>query len=210
MRAQKHSSSLIGWRCQQSRRPSWRPREGENMVGRLGGGSCAGVFKVKKKRWFCDGNRSVGLFWYVCCSLNGIWSTYWLKMQLANHSMTSESKHQSDWYPENSLACWIKHNHNSQRACKQECHKLPLPAFRCWNPPLFLGQEPPLHPQKFLRGSFYWCHACPHVTCGWKILTGSGGSFGPHAIVLNLRVFHFRWMELHLIINFPYMAVKSR
>ena len=48
MQAQKHSSSPIGWRCQQSRRPSWRPREGENMVGRLGEGSCAGVFKVKK------------------------------------------------------------------------------------------------------------------------------------------------------------------
>ena len=136
MRAQKHSSSLIGWRCQQSRRPSWRPREGENMVGRLGGGSCAGVFKVKK-RWFRDGNRSVGLFWYVCCSLNGIWSTYWLKMQLANHSMTSESKHQSDWYPENSLACWIKHNHNSQEPAStsvisSHCQRFVAEIHRCF------------------------------------------------------------------------------
>ena len=49
-----------------------------------------------------------------------------------------------------------------------------------------------------------------HPKQGWKILTGSGGSFGPHATVLNLRVFHFSCMELHLIINFPYMAVKSR
>jgi hypothetical protein len=28
-----------------------------------------------------------------------------------------------------------------------------------------------LHPQKFLRGSFYWCHACPHVT--WVVAVQS-------------------------------------
>ena len=50
MRAQKHSSSLVG--CGDATKAEDHPDVREkvkNKVGRLGGGSCAGVFKVKQK-----------------------------------------------------------------------------------------------------------------------------------------------------------------
>ena len=146
MRAQKHSSSLVG--CGDATKAEDHPDVREKVKTWWDGwaGAVVLVFLRLKKRWFRDGNRSVGLFWYVCCSLNGIWSTYWLKMQLANHSMTSESKHQSDWYPENSLACWIKHNHNSQEPAStsvisSHCQRFVAEIHRCFwvkNPPCIL------------------------------------------------------------------------